>query len=433
MESEARQIKILNRIDVGGMAEIFRAKRLDTGALIAIKRILPGLSEQEEFVRMFIDEATVCMALRHPNIVHVEQLGRLNGDLFLAMEYVAGINLRELLNFSNSYSFFLPAHEVVRIAIRILDGLAYAHAATDDSGQALQIIHRDISPPNILLGYNGDVKITDFGLAKAKTQIAQTIPGLIKGKFSYLSPEAAYGESLDLRSDLYAVGIVMWEMLTANPLFDDPVEMQILKLVRQSIIPPISNYNDAVDPKLEIIVRKALSRNRGDRYQTAKEFADVLHDYLKTIDAPPSELSKIVCAISPPPDDSYLLPSTQEEILIDNASASKKQNKSSTLNPKMKASDSALNLKRSADKHSDRMSRSEPKIVESKKQKKQNDISVDLKKLGKTIKLQQNNAVLPPDGDTLEQERTNKTLLKWLLFVLIILVGALLLYGTNKI
>ncbi len=300
MDQCSTQFEILDRVDVGGMAEIFRARNLETGEIVAIKRILPMLASQSDFVKMFVDEAAVCMSLHHPNIVRVDQIGLMNDALFLSMEYVDGTNLREVLNFASQYSFQIPIPEVVRIAIHVLDGLAYAHTACNSDGEPLRLIHRDVSPPNILIGYNGDVKLTDFGLVKSKMQMTRTVPGLIKGKFSYLSPEAAYGESIDLRSDLYAVGIILWEMLTCRPLFNDPVEMKILDLVRKSIIPPISSINPSVPPELESIVLKGLARNRADRYQTASEFAADLRGFLKSIGNPPSELGKIIAAIKPP-------------------------------------------------------------------------------------------------------------------------------------
>ena len=300
MQQEGTQFEILNRVDVGGMAEIFRAKNLSNGQIMAIKRILPALADKASFINMFIDEAAVCLALHHPNIVRVDQIGLMDEALFLSMEFVDGANLREVLSFANQYKFSLPVHEALRIAISVLDALDYAHNCCNDEGVPLHLIHRDVSPPNILLGYNGDVKITDFGLVKSKAQISRTVPGLIKGKFSYLSPEAAYGESIDHRSDLYAVGIILWEMLTSRPLFNDPVEMKILDLVRKSIIPSICQLNPQVTPELEAIVLKGLARNRTERYQTAKEFADELRGYLERLGNPKSELGAIVAKIKPP-------------------------------------------------------------------------------------------------------------------------------------
>jgi len=297
---EGTQYQILDRIDVGGMAEIFRAKNLNTNEIVAIKRILPELSRQADFVDMFVDEAAVCMLLDHPSIVRVYELGMMDNDLFLSMEYVEGLNLRELLNYACTTGTPIPMHESVLIAIHILDGLEYAHHCRDNEGEPLNLIHRDVSPPNILLGYNGDVKITDFGLVKAKTQMTHTVPGLIKGKFSYLSPEAAYGESLDLRTDIYAVGIILWELLACRPLFADPVEMKILDMVRRSIIPELSPLNPAVTPELEAIVQKGLARNRAERYQTAKEFAEALRAYYKSIGRPKSQLGQIVALAKPP-------------------------------------------------------------------------------------------------------------------------------------
>lgn len=299
MHEKATQFEILNRVDVGGMAEIFRARNIETGEILAIKRILPSLVGQAEFVKMFIDEAGVCLSLKHPNIVRVDQIGMMDNSLFMSMEYVDGTNLREVLSFANQYNFILPIHEAVRIAICVLDGLQYAHVHTNEKGEALNLIHRDVSPPNILLGYNGEVKITDFGLVKSKSQISKTVPGLIKGKFSYLSPEAAYGESIDLRSDIYAVGIVLWEMLTSRPLFVDPVEMKILDLVRKSIVPSVRSINPLVPEALEAIVMKGLARDRAKRYQTAQAFADDLRGFLDSIGNPPSELGDIVSKIKP--------------------------------------------------------------------------------------------------------------------------------------
>lgn len=300
---EGTQYQILDRIDVGGMAEIFRAKNLDTGATVAIKRILPELSRQPEFVDMFVDEAAVCMLLDHPNIVRVYELGMMDGDLFLSMEYIAGLNLRDLLNYANANNYPIPIAEAILIAIHVLDGLEYAHHCRDNDGVPIHLIHRDVSPPNILLGYNGDVKITDFGLVKAKSQMSRTVPGLIKGKFSYLSPEAAYGESIDLRSDIYAVGIILWEMLACRPLYTDPVEVKILDMVRRSIIPELAPINPGVTPELEAIVQKALARNRDDRYPSAKAFADALRVCYKNIGRPKSHLREIVALANPPVRD----------------------------------------------------------------------------------------------------------------------------------
>ena len=299
-EQEGTKFEILNRVDVGGMAEIFRARNLDTGEIMAIKRILPSHADQAGFVSMFVDEAAVCLALRHPNIVRVDQIGLMDEALFMSMEFVDGPNLREILSDANQKHYFLPIHESLRIAIGVLRGLSYAHNLRNDKGELLNLIHRDVSPPNIMVSYSGDVKLTDFGLVKSKSQISKTVPGLIKGKFSYLSPEAAYGESIDHRSDIYAVGIVLWEMLTSRPLFTDPVETRILDLVRKSIIPSVRKINPDVSPRLEAIVMKSLARDRSKRYQTADEFANDLIAYLESLGNPVSELGAIAGRVKPP-------------------------------------------------------------------------------------------------------------------------------------
>ena len=299
MAQEATQFEILDRVDVGGMAEIFRARNLANGEIMAIKRILPSLVGQKNFVNMFIDEAAVSMHLRHPNIVRVDQIGLMDKALFLSMEFVDGVNLRDLLSYANRNEDPIPIHDAIHIAIEVLNALEYAHNSCDDKGQPLHMIHRDVSPPNILLGYNGDVKITDFGLVKSKSQVSRTVPGLIKGKFSYLSPEAAYGESIDLRSDIYAVGIILWEMLTSQPLFNDPVEMKILDLVRKSIVPSIRSINPSVPEELEKIVMKGLARNRADRYQTAGEFEIELRAFILKMDYPPANIGVLVSKVKP--------------------------------------------------------------------------------------------------------------------------------------
>lgn len=303
MAQEATQFEILDRVDVGGMAEIFRARNLSNGEIMAIKRILPSLVGQKNFVNMFIDEAAVSMQLRHPNIVRVDQIGLMDNALFLSMEFVDGVNLRDLLGYANRSHDPIPIHDAIHIAIKVLEALEYAHNCCDDKGQPLHMIHRDVSPPNILLGYNGDVKITDFGLVKSKSQVSRTVPGLIKGKFSYLSPEAAYGESIDLRSDIYAVGIILWEMLTSQPLFNDPVEMKILDLVRKSIVPSIRSINPSVPAELEAIVMKGLARNRSERYQTAGEFEIELRAFILKMDYPPANIGVLVSKVKAPHKD----------------------------------------------------------------------------------------------------------------------------------
>lgn len=290
----ATPIRILDKIDTGGMAEILKAEDTQTHDILAIKRILPQFEQNPRFVQMFIDEAKISLALNHPNIVHVYQLAKMDSSYTIVMEFVQGINLRELLQFCNEYQYRLPLAESLHIAMEILKGLEYAHQKCGDDGELLNIVHRDLSPPNILLSTKGEVKITDFGLAKAKSQITQTVPGLIKGKFSYLAPETAYGESLDKRADLYAVGIILWEMLSARPLFYDDIEANILDLVRKSQIPALQPYNPHVSPALEHIVQKSLQRQREGRYQSASEFYLALHNYCKTNNLVSTELPNIV-------------------------------------------------------------------------------------------------------------------------------------------
>ncbi|MGI5830380.1 MAG: serine/threonine protein kinase [Bradymonadia bacterium] len=288
------RIRILHRIDTGGMAEILKAEDTETHEVYAIKRILPQFESNLRFVQMFIDEAKISLLLEHPNIVRVHQFAKMDESYTIVMEYVDGINLRELLYFCNVYDYRLPLAESLYIAMEILKGLDYAHRKREVDGEKLNIIHRDLSPPNILLSLKGEVKITDFGLAKAKSQITKTVPGLIKGKFSYLAPETAYGETLDNRADLYAVGIMLWEMLSAKPLFYDEVESRILDLVRKSQIPSLLEHNPDVTPELNEIVQKSLARQREARYQSATEFYSALRNYAGDVALESTELPQII-------------------------------------------------------------------------------------------------------------------------------------------
>jgi serine/threonine-protein kinase len=275
---------ITERVDQGGMAEVFRGVAESLQGFkksVAIKRILPKLSKNRKFVSMFLDEARLSLHLQHANIVHVFDIGIAEQAYFIVMEYVDGANLKSVIESHRSKGRRLPVSHVLYIMLEVCKGLAYAHAAEDpESGKPLGIVHRDISPPNILLSKMGEVKLVDFGLAKATSQIAQTDPGVVKGKFSYLSPEAASGVAVDHRADLFAVGILLWEMLTGKRLFYGDTDYQTVELVRQSRVPAIRPLNPDVDPDLEAVVRKALARDPRDRFQQAADLQDAIAQVL---------------------------------------------------------------------------------------------------------------------------------------------------------
>lgn len=276
----AQQYKPLFKLDAGGMAEVYVAEAVAMAGFskkVAIKRILPGLLEEKRFVRMFLDEARLSLRLNHANVVSVFDIGRTDNTYFIVMEYVEGTNLKSLLEYYAKINKPIPVANCIWIVSEILKGLDYAHSLADSqTGRNMGIVHRDISPPNILVSWNAEVKITDFGLAKATTQLEATDPGVVKGKFSYLSPEAARGEQVDHRTDLFAVGILLFELLTLRRLFLGDSDWNTIERVRAARIPNLCKINPEVPPELNTIVHRALAKDPAKRYRNAAEFADAL-------------------------------------------------------------------------------------------------------------------------------------------------------------
>jgi len=275
---------ITERVDQGGMAEVFRGVAESLQGFkksVAIKRILPSLTKNKKFVAMFLDEAKLSLYLQHANIVQVFDIGQSDDAYFLVMEYVDGCNLKGLIERLKGRGKRMSLPHSIYICIEACKGLQYAHQLENpETGEPLHIVHRDISPPNILLSKNGEIKLVDFGLAKANSQIESTDPGVVKGKFSYLSPEAASGLDVDHRADVFAVGILLWEMFTGRRLFYGDTDYQTVELVRQARIPSIAALNPEIDPELEAIVRKALARDPNDRYNESADLGDALTQYL---------------------------------------------------------------------------------------------------------------------------------------------------------
>ncbi len=275
--------ELLERLAIGGMAEVFRARVRGEGGFekhLVIKRILPHLSSDSEFVVMLIDEAKIAVCLSHPNIVQVYDLGKIEGTYFIAMEFIEGGDLREILRRCAQRHIRIPIHHAIYIATEVLKGLDYAHAkraGTKDSHVPLQIIHRDISPPNILLSYAGEVKIVDFGIAKASTRMMETAAGILKGKFEYMSPEQASGLAVDARTDLFSTALLLYEMLAGKNPFVAEADIQVLNNVRNAHVLPPSRINPSIPPRLEQIVMKALRLDADKRYLRAGEMgADLL-------------------------------------------------------------------------------------------------------------------------------------------------------------
>src|SRR6478752_6324944 len=275
--------RITERVAAGGMAEVFRGVAESMRGFkknIAIKRILPALTKNKKFVAMFLDEARLSLSLQHANIVQVFDIGHTDDTYFIVMEYVDGVDLKALLEWRRRMGKRLPMAVSLNIATEICKGLSYAHELLSfETGRPLGIVHRDVSPPNVLISRQGEVKVVDFGLAKATSQIETTDPGVVKGKMSYLSPEAARGEEVDASADIFAVGILLYEMLTGKRLFYGETDYQTVELVRNAKIPPVKSQNPQVEPELEDIVRKALAKRKEDRYQNATDIQDALAQY----------------------------------------------------------------------------------------------------------------------------------------------------------
>lgn len=278
---------LIDRIGTGGMAEVFRALPVQGGPnplsendVLVIKRILPHIAENEDFVDMFADEAKITAALRHPNVVRVFDFGRVHHDSYIAMEYVEGKDLRNVLRRLAHRERFLELSLCAAIAHEVCRGLHYAHTLADDQGVPYDVVHRDVSPANVLLSYTGEIKLTDFGVAKASSNANRTKSGIFKGKFDYMSPEQAEGRDIDQRADIFAAGILLFEMITCRRLFKADSEIATLQKIRESKIPSMGHYRPGVDPELEAICLKALSRDRDDRYPSADAMADALRAFI---------------------------------------------------------------------------------------------------------------------------------------------------------
>ena len=288
--------ELQNLLAVGGMAEVFLA-RSRTGGIertCVIKRVLPRYSTSRQFVSMFIDEARITIGLDHENIVRLFDFGQVDGAYFMALEYFEGCDLVDVLRAQKARGEGIPPAAAAYIARSTLRALHHAHALKDHRGRPMGIVHRDVSPQNVFLGWNGAVKIGDFGIADAKNKLTRTIHGTVKGKFSYMSPEQATGAMLDGRSDVWALGVVFWEMLVGGRLFagDNPVDT-MSRVLEAPIIRP-SEMRSSVPPELDRIVARALNRRLPQRYQTAAEMADDLDEFLKTHPCTPEHFARFL-------------------------------------------------------------------------------------------------------------------------------------------
>jgi eukaryotic-like serine/threonine-protein kinase len=264
--------ELTERINIGGMAEVFRAIDRTHRRTVAIKRILPSIAEDDEFVQMFRDEAVIASQLDHPNIAKIYDVGKVDVSYYLALEFVNGKDLRTLFERAVKTRSALPVDFCIYVVVEASRGLDYAHQKKDARGNPLGLVHRDVSPQNVLVSFDGDVKLIDFGIAKAAGKLTRTQVGTIKGKFGYMSPEQVRGLPIDHRSDVFALGICLWEMLALDRLFAGDNEIAIMEKIRACEIPSLGERRSDVPQKLEAIILKALAKDVDERYASAADF-----------------------------------------------------------------------------------------------------------------------------------------------------------------
>jgi serine/threonine protein kinase len=279
----------------GGMAEVYRARPKDeaSGKLLAIKVMRPQLAREARFVDMFHREGQLALLLRNRCIVETVEIGKIEGRHYIAMEYIGGRDLTQVLRRCQETNQRIPVPHAVYIAARIAEGLHFAHTLVDGDGRPLNIVNRDVSPSNVRLSYDGDVKLLDFGIAQALMKFTSEI-GVLKGKFSYMSPEQIRGMPLDARTDVFSAGIILHEMLTTEKLFRGDTEFALMEKVRKAEVPAPSNFNRRVTPELDAIVLRALARDVADRFQSAAALAAELDNLIAGYRFDPKELRQFM-------------------------------------------------------------------------------------------------------------------------------------------
>ncbi|MEZ4234421.1 MAG: protein kinase [Polyangiaceae bacterium] len=306
------EYQLIERLGVGGMAEVYVARRSGPHGFVkrvALKCMLPELLHDARFVEMFCDEARVMASLHHPNLVQVLDFGEVDGRLFMALEYVDGLSCAKLLRAVAAKGKRFPHGAALYIAGEVLSGLAYAHEHCDEQGRMLGIVHRDVSPGNILIGRTGEVKLTDFGILKSEVLDRRTLPGELKGKLGYMSPEQVIGGEVDARSDLFTLGIVLAEMLLARPLFPGRNELDVLSRIYDGDLGVLERHGASLPPVLHDLLRRALARDPRDRFGGAREFRADVH----------AAMSRLGLA----PNDTVLLPWLHEARVLPNQSGTR--------------------------------------------------------------------------------------------------------------
>jgi serine/threonine protein kinase/CheY-like chemotaxis protein len=299
-EERFGQYRLEERVAVGGMAEVWRASMSGLEGFrktVAIKKILPHLADNEDFVAMFIDEAKIAAQLNHENLVEIYDLGKIDSDYFIAMEFVDGKDLRSILNCLRRVGQRMPLGLALFIAAKTAGALEYAHTRRDAQGEPLGLVHRDVSPRNILIGYGGNIRLCDFGVAKAVSSVVQTEIGALKGKLQYMSPEQASGARVDARSDIFSLGSVLFELVTGRRLFVEDTEISLLEAVRRGVVDEPQEVEPSLPEDLNRVLLKALEKDPADRYQGAGAMQRELEDMLYTLGSKPTQkaLGQWVC------------------------------------------------------------------------------------------------------------------------------------------
>jgi serine/threonine-protein kinase len=281
------RFELVAELAAGGMATVYLARFIGVAGFkrfVAIKRLHPHLAKEQDFIQMFLDEARLASRLHHPNVVPILEIGMQNEQYYLVMEYIEGDTVGHLMARAANVNRKIPVPVVIRVMLDTLTGLHAAHELTDDDGAKLEIVHRDVSPQNILVGVDGVARITDFGVAKAQARLANaTQGGQLKGKLAYMSPEQVRGNmTVDRRADVFAAGIVLWELFTAQRLFKAEGEAETLFKVVAAEVPPVRNFEPSVPPEVEVVLRRALAAHPQDRFETAADFAEALEQAART-------------------------------------------------------------------------------------------------------------------------------------------------------
>lgn len=277
--------KLVESLGHGGMAKVFRARRDGPGGFVkdvALKQILPEYAQNAQLVHRFMEEARIAGALIHGNIVQVYDFGFVDGQYFIAMEYIDGLSLAAVLDACVESGIPLPSPLVAFIGAEVASGLAYAHSLTDEQGQHIEVVHRDVSPQNIMLSYAGDVKVGDFGIVKAADSLIRTEAGMRLGKLNYMSPEQALGSKLDSRTDMFALGVTLWEAITLRPLLPRGNPVTTIEYLAKGDFPLPSSFEKDTPPELEELVMQALSKDRDERYLDCEVMARGLRAYVHT-------------------------------------------------------------------------------------------------------------------------------------------------------